>query len=349
MKLFFRASVWLLWLIPALLLVGCGEKRVTEFSGVDTAMGTVVRLSVFASEDRSQTEGILELVKELEEKTLSRRLETAEVFQVNRTAGSGTETELSAELSHILSECEKLSQDSEGAFDVALGPLVRLWDIDGWAGGERTGIFHAPEESEREQALEQSGFGRLHFRASPGKETASVCPDQGAAIDLGAVGKGIALDGILAYLSADETVSGAVVSVGGSILTYGEKPDGAPWRVGIVNPMDTSENLGVLTLSGQTFLSTSGDYERYVEEGGVRYHHILDPATGFPADSGLRSVTVLAENGLLSDGLSTACFVLGRERGMDLAGQYGAEALFVDRDGVIYMTPGMQALFQETP
>lgn len=346
MKKFFRQPFWAVLPIFMLFLGGCGQGKVQEIGRVDTAMGTVVQQTVYVTEMGKQTEDILSLILELEEETLSWRLETSELFQVNAYAGSGRWVELSEELSRILEQCAKLTEDSGGAFDVALGPVARLWNIDSWAAGLHTESFQVPGKQELEEALAQSGMEQLRLEFLPGEECADVYLEEGAALDLGAVGKGLALDVISRYLEADAHVTGAVVSVGGSVLTYGEKPDGTSWRVGIANPNNSSVNLGILTLTGQWYISTSGDYERYVESGGVRYHHILDPATGYPADSGLSSVTVLAENGLLSDGLSTACFVLGRERGMALAQQYGAEALFVEKDGEIFMTPGMEALFQ---
>ncbi|MCH5342227.1 MAG: FAD:protein FMN transferase [Acetatifactor sp.] len=345
MKRFFRRL--LRGLIPALtlFLCSCGQE-VQELQSVDIAMGTVIQQTIYVTGKGAQTENILHLIQQLEEETLSWRLETAEIFQVNQYAGSGKWLELSEKLSRILEQCQKLTEDTDGAFDVALGPVARLWDIDGWAGGQRTGMFQVPEVQALEQAVAQCGFERLNLQFLPGEKCAIVSLEEGAAMDLGAVGKGLALDEIFSYLKTETNVKGAVVSVGGSVLTYGEKPDGTAWRVGIANPHDPSVNLGVLTLTGQWYISTSGDYERYMEFDGVRYHHIMDPATGYPADSGLSSVTVLADNGLLSDGLSTACFVLGREKGMLLAQQYGAEALFVEKDGGIFTTPGMDALFQ---
>lgn len=345
MKRFFRRL--LRGLIPALtlFLCSCGQE-VQELQSVDIAMGTVIQQTIYVTGKGAQTENILHLIQQLEEDTLSWRLETAELFQVNQYAGSGKWLELSEKLSRILEQCQKLTEDTDGAFDVALGPVARLWDIDGWAGGQRTGMFQVPEVQALEQAVAQCGFERLNLQFLPGEKCAIVSLEEGAAMDLGAVGKGLALDEIFRYLKTETNVKGAVVSVGGSVLTYGEKPDGTAWRVGIANPHDPSVNLGVLTLTGQWYISTSGDYERYMEFDGVRYHHIMDPATGYPADSGLSSVTVLADNGLLSDGLSTACFVLGREKGMLLAQQYGAEALFVEKDGGIFTTPGIDALFQ---
>lgn len=346
MKKFFQRSILVILLISVLSLTGCGQRRAQEIRRVDTAMGTLVQQTVYVTGGDDRTEDILDLILKLEEETLSWRLETSETFQVNAYAGSGKWVELSEELSQILEQCRQLTEDSGGAFDVAFGPVARLWDIDSWAAGQRTGSFQVPGEQELAEAFAQSGMERVQLDFLPGEECADIYMKEGAALDFGAVGKGLALDVISRYLEADGHITGAVVSVGGSVLTYGEKPDGTAWRVGIANPNDPSVNLGILTLTGQWYISTSGDYERYVESGGVRYHHILDPATGYPADSGISSVTVLAENGLLSDGLSTACFVLGRERGMALAQQYGAEALFVEKDGEIYMTPGMEALFR---
>ena len=335
-------------ILPALtlFLCGCGQE-VRELRSVDIAMGTVIQQTVYVTGNGEQTEEILQLIKSLEEETLSWRLETSELFQVNQCAGSGELLELSEELSRILEQCQELTESTDGAFDVSLGTVARLWDIDGWAGGQRTGTFRVPEAQALEQSLEQCGFERLNLQFPPDGERAFASLEEGTAMDLGAVGKGVALDKIFRYLKTETRVRGAVVSVGGSVLTYGEKPDGTAWKVGIADPQDPSVNLGVLTLTGQWYISTSGDYERYVESNGVRYHHILDPATGYPANSGLSSVTVLADSGLLSDGLSTACFVLGRERGMLLAQQYGAEALFVEKDGEIHMTPGMEALFKQ--
>ena len=165
-------------------------------------------------------------------------------------------------------------------------------------------------------------------------------------LDLGAVGKGVALDEILKTLEAHPEVSGAVISVGGSILTYGSKPEGGAWQIAVTDPLDPSESVGVLTLDGGHCVSTSGDYERYVEVDGVRYHHILDPATGYPARSGLTSVTVVCDDGLNADGLSTACFVLGKEKAEELLKKYNADGLFVDDSDHVWMTEGMKERFQ---
>jgi thiamine biosynthesis lipoprotein len=182
-------------------------------------------------------------------------------------------------------------------------------------------------------------------------------------IDMGAVGKGIALDLLWNLCEAGEygSVSGTV-SVGGSIAVYAAKPDNTAWKLGIQNPRgQTGEVMGVYESNAGCFLSTSGDYEKYFEEDGKRYHHILDPSTGYPADNGLISVTIIIpmtdasgadvshENqGLLTDALSTACFILGRDDGMKLAQEYGAQAIFIDRDYNVYTTDGLKKSFQIT-
>jgi thiamine biosynthesis lipoprotein len=141
-------------------------------------------------------------------------------------------------------------------------------------------------------------------------------------------------------------VSGAVISVGGSIVTYGQKDDGSDWSVAIAGPRsEEGDYLGILSVSGDKFVSTSGDYEKYFIKDGKRYHHILDPDTGYPAESGLISTTVLCDSGLLSDGLSTACFVLGAEKALDLLEEYGAEGILVDEEKNIYLTDGIAEQF----
>ena len=222
-----------------------------------------------------------------------------------------------------------------------------IWNIDEWAAGGTEADSSAavlPAQEKIAEALARTGYERLQL-----SEEGLSLPE-GMSLDLGAVGKGIACDEIadsfdgIAH-AGQGAIQGAVISVGGSILTYGQKPDGSPWQVAVVDPFDTAERAGVLSLRGQWCISTSGDYERYIEVDGVRYHHIMDPATGYPADGGVRSVTVVCESGILSDALSTACFVLGADEGMRLAQQYGAEALFIQSDGTYLMTAGMENLF----
>ena len=172
--------------------------------------------------------------------------------------------------------------------------------------------------------------------------------DEGCSLDLGAAGKGIGCDAVLEYLETQKDVTAALINLGGSsVMTYGNKPDGSSWNVAVTDPRaeNDDEYLGVVALNGTEFLSTSGDYEKYFIEDGVRYHHIMDPSTGYPAKSGVTGVTVVCDTGLEADALSTACFVLGVEKGSELLKKYSADGLFVDEDHHVYLTDGMKERF----
>lgn len=331
-----------------LLFAGCG--KVERYLMTDIAMGTVTNQTIY-SKDGDLTLEVRNIILKLEQDELSWRIEGSEVARINAAAGRGTYISVSDRLYQELEILLKLSKDSGGAFDVTIRPVAALWNIDAWAAGENQTAEESTFPDEQQSAIiptqEQITLALTHT----GYENLSltdgtVMLPKDMALDLGAAGKGIACDRIAAYLR-EQSVYGAVISVGGSVVTIGKKPDGTPWQIGIVNPWDTSSLVGILYLEGENFVSTSGDYERYVEVDGVRYHHILNPATGYPADSGVRSVTILCDSGILSDALSTACFVLGVEEGMALAESYGAEALFIDTEGNISMTDGMKQFFQE--
>ena len=322
---------------------GCGSPKTEQAKNIDTAMGTVVQQNVYATENaETAVSDISAILRRLEEDELSRRLDTAELYAINSAAGEDAGIEVSEQMSQLLDRCLDVWRESDGALDVTIGAAVELWDIDSWAGEGKDAVFMPPTDEELQAALAACGGDKLR------KQERMLFLPEGMQIDLGAVGKGIALDRILTYFEEHENITGAIISVGGSILTYGQKPDGSCWRVGVTDPADTAANIGTLKLEGQWCVSTSGDYERYVEVDGVRYHHIIDPATGCPADSGVAGVTILSRDGFLSDALSTACFILGAERGIPLAEHYGAEALFVGKDGSIIMTDGMLEYFESS-
>jgi len=312
-----------------------GSASVKTYRMTDFVMSTVLSVTVYGTED--VTGRIKDLLKKLEEDQLSWRIEESTVAKVNASGRAGAGQKTNAAFLSWMEESLLLARKSKGAFDPSIGALIRLWDIE----GENPKV---PAEKELADAMKKSGYPKIHADAA----TTEITLDQGCTVDLGAVGKGIACDVIKDYLDAQGTdIQGAVVAVGGSVLVYGKKAEKDSWSVAIQDPRgQDGEYMGALSLTGTKVVSTSGDYEKYFVEDGKRYHHILDPRTGYPAEKGLISVTVVCENGLVSDGLSTACFVLGKDEGMALLKDYEAEGIFIDRDKNVWITDGIKKQFK---
>jgi len=314
------------------------RRSVQNATVTDLTMGTVLTVQIYGK-DADETAGqVVDLVEKLDTEELSWRIPSSELAVMNETLKNKTEVSVSDPMYEVLQKSLKLCEDSEGALDITIHPIIDLWGIE-------TDSPKIPQDTEIQDRISHIGYTKLGFKdSSDGLYTDST----GMSIDLGALGKGIAADRVKQLLDS-RNVKGAVVSIGGTILTYGHKQGGRPWQVGIRNPRGSmSDMLGVLSLKGTHVVSTSGDYEQYFEENGIRYHHIFDPATGYPADSGLMSVTIVCEDGSCSDGLSTACFVSGLEDSMVLLELYGADAIFVTTDRQVYVTDGIQESFQLT-
>lgn len=302
------------------------------YTKTDFAMDTVVMETVYSTGE-DITDSVIGILKNLEINLISWTNENSQIYRLNEK--SGEEAEVSEELSGYLKQILKLSEDSDGAMDPTLGKVIRLWDID----GENP---HIPADTELKSLMENVGYEKVLISGN------KVTVEEGCTLDLGAVGKGIGCDAIADYLEKLPEVSGMIVNLGGSsVMSYGEKTDGTAWKVAVTDPRNTEgDYLGVISLNGKEFLSTSGDYEKYFIEDGKRYHHILDSASGYPVDNGITSVTVVCNNGLNADGLSTACFALGVEKGQELLEKYEADGLFVDDEGRIYVTAGMEERFE---
>ena len=300
----------------------------------DTAMGTDCSVRVFGSDGTAKD--IMDMLSDIENKYLSWRIEGSDIANINENASESEPVMPSKWTYSYLENVLDLARKSSGAFDPTLGRVSQLWNLE-------SDNPYIPSKSELTKLLLETGWEKINLGDG------EVFLKDGVQIDLGAVGKGIGCDEARKMLEETDA-DAAVVSVGGSILTYGKKPDGKPWKIGIANPRneDGESYLGSLTIDGTCSISTSGDYEKYVIEDGVRYHHILDPKTGYPADSGLISVTIVCEKGWLSDGLSTACFVLGYEDSLPLLETYQAEAVLVTEDKEVIVTDGLKDMFTLT-
>lgn len=299
----------------------------------DFAMGTSISAEVYGAAASDTAHAIVEQIKKADREYLSWRDSGSELAYINSNYQPGEALELGDKLSSVLEQSIDICKATDGALDITIRPLANAWGIE--AAGED---YSLPAEEDIEDALSHVDYRRLSL-----EENMLTIKEAGMTIDLGAVGKGYVLDEARQLLE-ESGAEGATVSAGGSVLVYGSKRDSSPWKVGIRNPKGGMDSmLGYVEIgAGESMcISTSGDYEKYVVVDNVIYHHILDGRTGKPADSGLSSVTVVCENGLLSDGLSTACYVLGMEKAMRILKEYNAEAVFVDSENNITVTDGL--------
>lgn len=263
------------------------------------------------------------------EALLSKTRAGSDVWRLNHSAGEAVE--VSADTLAVLALAQEVAQRSGGAFDVTIAPVSALWD------------FKAAEPTLPPREALQAAAARVDYTQIT-LEGGRARLGPGQSIDLGGVAKGYVADALAGFLT-DRGVKSALVNLGGNVKALGAKPRRVPWQVAIQDPAgEPGASLAKLPLGENGSLVTSGVYERGFNLGGVRYHHILDPATGYPVQNGILSVTILAQSSMLADALSTACFVLGVEKGKALAADYGAEALFVLDTDEMVSTEGMEAL-----
>lgn len=300
------------------------------------AMGTAVKKTIYsdsASKNEEMDKEIDTCLEELENQ-ISVRVTDSEVFLCNHNYAVGGVYRLSGNLVDYLKQEMEIYGETKGAFSPCIRPLADLWGIE-------EGKSEIPDDTLIQEAKKNIDASKLEIT-----DDGIIFHDDNMAIDFGAVGKGIACDRIAAKL-AEENIQGAAISIGGSIAVYGSKGDGKEWHIGIQDPRgEEGDVLGVVDFSGNKMIATSGDYEKYFEADGKRYHHILDPSTGYPADNGLISVTIISDSGFLSDALSTACFVMGLNEGMAYAEEKGVDAVFVTREKKVYITKNLKKAFR---
>lgn len=296
------------------------------------AMGSLVQQTVYGDQAEAAASAASFAITTLENE-ISWRIETSDIHALNAAAGT-KEISLRDSSANLLEQLLDVCSRSHGAFDITIAPLSLLWNFD-----EAPALPSAEDIAYFRQFV---GYENVFYNASTQRARLDM---ENCAIDLGAAGKGYACD-IAMKAYAENDVDYAVIMVGGSVGLYGNKSDGTDWNIEIRDP-GSSGALGILHLTGG-FISTSGSYEKYFEENGVLYHHILDPKTGYPAESDLISVTIVANSGALSDALSTACFVLGYEESLSLLAHYDAEAVFITADNQVLLTDGLTERFDLT-
>jgi len=310
----------------------CNPNKDASVTLNDFALDTTVRIKIYGTRDESPLQKSLQEIRRLES-LLSVHKEGSEIQQLNQHAGQDW-VEISPETEEILKAALYYGDLSQEKLNITAGPLIDLWAID-----PPDGYIPSPQELK-----DISPLMNLHdLKLEAGK---ARLEKQGMRVNLGAIAKGYIADQCKDYLKEQGFKSG-LINLGGNILAIGSKPGNNPFRIGIQDPLSLrGENIGILEIRDQSMV-TSGDYERFfVDEEGNRYHHILDPDTGFPAERGLHQVTILSETSMEGDALSTTLFLLGLKAGRELIeNRDHTEAIFVTTDKKVYLTSGLEEQF----
>lgn len=295
-------------------------------------MGTNIIQRVYGSNARKTIKEVENEMKRLEA-SMNFYKASSEIGILNN-CGFQKKVKLSREVFNIIKKAKYFSEISQGAFDISLAPVIELW-------GVFTKHERVPLEKEIKETLSLVNYNNLILDES---ENTVKFYKENMQIDLGGIAKGYAAD-IAIKIYKQNNIRAAFINLGGNVMVFGEKPDNSNWSIGVQEPFKSrGDIIGVVNVSNESVV-TSGNYVRYFEDKGVKYHHIIDPRTGYPADSNLMSVTVISQNSMEGDALSTAAFVLGDKEGMQFIKNYGAKAIFITKDKKVKITSNMRQDF----
>lgn len=308
-------------LLPLTVLTGCAVSTPRKETRTAFYLNTVVSITLYERDPDKLFDNCMELLASYDD-MLSRTKENSDIWNINHS--NGTPVTVHQETSELLSIALSYAEMSDGLVDPTIGTLSALWNF----GDSNQGIV--PSDAEIKEALSHVDYRNVVLE---GNEVTLKDPD--AMLDLGFIAKGYIADRLKEYLVSCQ-VESAIINLGGNVLTIGKRPDGDPFQVGVQKPFaDSGSSALTLSVEDKSLVS-SGDYERYFIKNDILYHHILSTENGYPADSGLSAVTIISENSVDGDALSTLCFILGYEKGKKLIDSLqGVEAVFIDIDGNI--------------
>lgn len=328
-----KAFYVLLILVVLVSAAGCGFGRPKPVETEEFALGTIINQQVYGAHAQKAADEVSARIKELDALwTINQP--GGDINKLNQHAGQGY-VRLQPETIDILSKARSVSELSDGAaFDITVAPLVKAWGI---------GTDHAAIPSAETISRLLALVNYREVEVDPANDSARLVR-AGQMVDLGGIAKGYIGD-LARAIYKKNGINSAFANLGGNVVVLGGKPDGSPWKVGIQNPRgQTGDIVGVVDVVDKAVV-TSGDYQRYFVKNGKRYSHIIDPRTGYPANNGLMSVTIIAASSTEADGMSKA-YVLGLKPGLELVKRYGkAEAIFITNDKKIYVTPGLKGKF----
>ncbi len=314
-----------------LFFVSCNSPKESLYKESRNAMYTIVSITVSSDSEKKSKEAIDKAFNELNrlERLLNFYSEDSEISMINKYAGERP-VKVSQDTFDIIQKAIYVSEQTEGMFDITVGPLVRVWDFQNAL---------IPEDQIIKDRTKLIGYKNIILD----KERSTVfLKKKGIEIDLGGIIKGYAADKAVDVLKKNGIKSG-IVAVAGDIKTFGMRPDNKPWRVGIQNPREKGYNdeiIAVIDISDLA-ISTSGDYQKYFIKDGKRYHHLLNPRTGHPVND-FQSVTIITDDAALADAFATGIFILGQEKGINLLKRLGLDGIIINIDGKIITTDGIK-------
>ncbi len=319
--------------IVTLLAAGCALIRPPSTRRTELVFDTPCTVTVFGRNANRAIDAVFEEMRRID-RIMNAYDRSSVVSELNEAAGRAP-VSVPEELFRVIETGLAFGEVTDGAFDISIGPLVALWDI----GGESPRV---PSATEIEDVLDLVNYRDVLLLDY---QRQVLLKRAGMRIDLGGIAKGYGADRA-AELLHEIGVESALLDFGGNIYAVGSKAQDRPWRIGIQDPFEPRGNyLGVLSIA-DTSVVTSGTYERYFEANGKRYHHILDPSTGYPVDNGLMSVTIIASSSMTADALATGVFVLGIVDGLALVEAFdGVEAILVDENRRLYLSSGVGERF----
>lgn len=352
---FFYLILCTVLVCPMLLFTGCenitdADTSITGNEPISISsikLNTAVQITIYDSQDKALLDDCLALCDKYE-LVFSRTNEKSELYKLNHrkdtsdkdpnadgqttpypVSGTADTWHISEDLASLLSQGLSITRESDGAFDIAIAPLTSLWDFT----AEDPKV---PDDAAIQKALPLCSSDGVTI---DGQDI--TLPSDDIQFDVGAIAKGYIADRLKDFL-VKKGVNSAIINLGGNVLCIGSKPDGTPFKVGIQKPFaDRNETEAVMDITGKSVVS-SGIYERCFKQGGKLYHHILNPQTGYPYDNGLISVTIISDQSVDGDALSTTCFALGLEDGLKFAEKKGVQAVFITEDYELHYTDGFQ-------
>jgi len=335
--LFKNKKIILITILAVFLLIlsACGNKAEELPQAKDTAflMDTLVQMQAHGENAETAIEKSMERIREIEN-LMSKTIKSSDIYKLNHNPK--TKMQLSQESMVVLKKALEYAEMTDGNFDPTIGALVELWGI----GTEDAAV---PSQSEIEKALLNTGYQYLKLYENSAKITNS-----GVKIDLGGIAKGYAAEEVKEVVQKYD-IQHAFVNLGGNVLVIGDKTDGSPWKIGIQDPREGRGNVMAIIDAVDSTIVTSGNYERYFEENGKIYHHIINPKTGYPTRNNLLSASIISENSFDADALSTAVYVMGLEKGMSFIEDLeNVEVMFITEKLDVYLSSGLKNIIEIT-